>query len=137
MIEFEDIQVNIGGGMKKDKFIAPIGGIYRFSFSANTCLDDYGNVEIEVRHSGKDKLHILHIRERSHYYNNNIAFTWLYYMAEENDMQFFVSQTPIRSAKKNPITFTAELIAECEDLPDRDCQGIWYGGEVFENNEDD
>ena len=118
---------------KIDKFIAPYSGIYRFSFSANTCLDDYGNVEIDVRHNKKDKIHRLHIREKSHYYNNNIAFTWLYNMAEGEDMEFFVSQTPIRSAKKNPITFTAELIKACVDLPGGDCLGDWYD---IENNED-
>ena len=125
-IEFNDIQVNIGDGMKNDKFVAPLNGIYRFSFNANTNKAYDGNVEIEVRKEGTVQFFI---KEQSYYYNNNVGFSWIMHMEKMNVMDLIISGYAISCEKTLPITLTVELCGECKNMP-VDCEGFPYEGAI-------
>ena len=120
-IEFNEIKMNIGQGMRKDIFIAPHSGYYRFSFSASTADPPTWTYYTEVQVK-KNWNPIFNIVDFSHEYANNLSKTWIWKMNEGDKLQFYVTKTNsdynyLQSSKGSPIIFTGELLYR-QDFPD-------------------
>ena len=48
IVKFNDIKINIGGAMTESGFVAPCDGTYKFTFSANTAIDNIGEFYMGV-----------------------------------------------------------------------------------------
>ena len=117
-IRFDEISLNIGGGMNLNHFKAPFDGYYRFSFSGTSQSHETGTeTTVRVKKNGMSALSI-HDGNNAYYADgNNMAFTWIWsltggetvsFYAEPKDWQEYTSG--LSSTKSRPLIFIGELV---------------------------
>ena len=112
-IKFNVIGPNIGGGMNgpRGEFKAPLGGLYRFTFSAMSGYEEYGkSTHVVVRKNGSQVFIIADINEDSWSHGNNMAYIWILELFAGDTLTLEV-QEYLYGASQTPITFTGELIS--------------------------
>ena len=113
-IKFNVIGPNIGGGMNglKGEFKAPLGGLYRFTFSAMSGFLKYGLMTfVDVIKNGSAKFSIRDTNQDSWSHGNNIGHTWIWELIKGDTVTFRVhSDSYLTADSYVPITFTGELV---------------------------
>ena len=117
-ITFDEISLNIGGGMNLNHFKAPFDGYYRFSFSGTSQSHDTGTeTTVRVKRNGISALSIHDGNNAFYADGNNMAFTWIWsltegetvsFYAEPKDWQEYISG--LSSTKSRPLIFIGELV---------------------------
>ena len=114
-ITYNVVGPNIGGGMNgpKGEFRAPIGGLYRFTFTANSGAYQYGiRTYVYAEKNGSVKLYTADLNEASWGHGNNIAAIWVWELME-GDVVTIRTNTGsyLNASDMLPVIFTGELVS--------------------------
>ena len=113
-ITFNEIDVNIGNGHDGAKFVAPISGLYKFSFFGVTGYGYPGlptnYTMINVMKNYVMKYVIFDDNNENYHVGNNLAMTWIWDLKKEEHVAFEVTGRRVVATYSSPIIFTGELI---------------------------
>ena len=111
-IAFNEVPINVGGGMAQDgsKFITPFSGYYRFSFSGTSGVIVNSITRINVYKNDKIEFNIYDRNDAEKADGNNLSFTWIWSMKKGDTVRFSLKIGYIYAAPFYPVIFTGELI---------------------------
>ena len=103
-LNFNNVDINIGGGFSGHVFTAPISGIYKMTFSGVSGQETEWTY-ITVRKNGNDGLNILD----ENAYKNNVSYTWMMELKAGDEVELYYNKA-VYASDTFPLTFTGELI---------------------------
>ena len=97
----------------KGEFRAPMGGLYRFSFTANSGAYQYGlRTYVYMEKNGSVKLYASDLNEDSWSHGNNIASIWIWELTEGDVVTLRTNGgSYLNASDMLPIIFTRELVS--------------------------
>ena len=107
---FDRVDINIGGAFDGPGgvFRAPISGIYKLTFSAETAQGKLEYANIRVFKNGSDIMLII-IDGNGADDQNNLSYTWMSHLIQGDELTFN-SARYLQVSDTGPVTFTGELI---------------------------
>ena len=115
-LTFNQVEINIGDGFNQSSgvFTAPIGGIYKMSFSGITGVAENSGSTSGWVNVHKNELSMFGIYDLDNtygeetYVGRNLAYTWMMKLIKGDKLK--LNSYNIHAEDLTPVTFTGELI---------------------------
>ena len=107
-LNFNNVDINIGGGFSGHVFTAPISGIYKMTFSGQNAMSDIDHTSISVYKNDNRMFGIMDFNVAVEW-GDNVSYTWMMKL-DVGDRVKLRSANDLYATSDFPLTFTGELI---------------------------